>query len=114
MIAKKKRITFRPSVSGSQLEERWVPSTAGTVDTPLTITSAAAVATPLAAPPPVSSPLVIGSATSWTSVRQLRAAYTREVKLSMLDLRNAIADQVQELYANGSAPTATANGQSRC
>jgi hypothetical protein len=102
----KKRIAFRPSVSGSQLEERCVPSTAGAVDAPTTISSATAVATPLAAPPPVSSSLVIGSATPWTSVRQLRAAYTREVKLSMLDLRNAVADQVQQLFANGSTPTA--------
>ena len=98
MISIKKRIAFRPSMSGSQLEERWVPSTAGTVDTPLTMTAAAAVATPLAAPPPVASPLVIGSATSWSNARQLRAAYTRQVKLSMLDLRNAVADQVARAF----------------
>jgi hypothetical protein len=102
----KKRIAFRPSVSESQLEERWVPSTAGAVDAASTTTSASAVATPLAAPPPVSSSLVIGSASSWTNVRQLRAAYAREAKLAALDLRNGVADQVQQLFANGSAPTA--------
>ena len=48
MNRKKKRIAFRPSVSESQLEERWVPSTAGATDAPITISSASAVATPLA------------------------------------------------------------------
>ena len=52
------------------------------------------------------SPIVISNAAPWRTVRQLRHAYTRQVKLAALDLRNAVATDIQQLYAdNNGDPT---------
>ena len=106
MKRSKKRITFRPKVSEAQLEERLVLSSASAVEAGSTVSAAVAPATPLAAAPPIYSPLVISNAAPWRTVRQLRHAYTREVKLAALDLRNAVATDIQQLYAdNNGDPT---------
>jgi hypothetical protein len=60
---------------------------------------------PLPAPPPVPSNVVILSPTALQTVRQIRADYTRQVQLATLDLRNVVAQQVRQLYANGAVPT---------
>jgi hypothetical protein len=88
-----KRFAFRPSVAEAQLEERQVLSSMGTV------------LTPPPAPPPVPSAVTIQNLTPWRTVKQLRAAYAHQVKLAILDLRNEVGRGVQQLFANGSAPT---------
>ncbi len=98
MNKSKKRIVFRPSAFEAQLEERLVLSSAtrrGCIDR-----ECSGPAPPLAAAPPIYSPLVISSAAPWRTVGQLRHAYTRQVKLAALDLRNAVATDIQQLYAN--------------
>jgi hypothetical protein len=88
-----KRFAFHPSVAEAMLEERLVLSSTGSV------------LTPPPAPPPVYSAIVIHSLTAWKTVKQLRTAYTHQLKLATLDLRNEVASEIQQLYANGSVPT---------
>ena len=89
------RTTFHPSLAEATLENRLVLSSAGTFVPP----------TPPPAPPPVYSDVVILKPTSLAIARQLRTDYTRQVQLATLDLRNAVALEIRQLYANGSVPT---------
>jgi len=91
----KKRIAFHPSATEAPLEERRL----------LSSTSAVVSRTPPAAPPPLFSSAVIISPMHWTTERQLRTAFARQVQLATLDLRNAVAREVRQLFANGSVPT---------
>ena len=88
----RKRIAFRPSLVDPTLEDRLVLSS---------ITAA-----PLAAPPPVPSAVVISSPAPFRTVGQLRTTMAHEVQIATLDLRNGVAHEIQQLFANGSVPTA--------
>ncbi|MGO9462780.1 MAG: hypothetical protein ACLQVF_01265, partial [Isosphaeraceae bacterium] len=90
---RRNRTAFHPSVTEATLENR------------LVLSSASTVVTPPPAPPPVYSAVVIRGPVQWTTVGQLRTAYAGQVQLATLDLRNAAALQIRELYANGSDPT---------
>ncbi len=99
---KRNRTAFHPSVAEANLENRVVLSVGGAVPP-----------RPAPAPPPVYSSVVIPRPTNLQAARNnlaaaraLRADYTRQVDLAALDLRNAVASQVSQLYANGSKPTA--------
>ena len=88
----KKRFGFCPSTIDARLEQRIVLSSANSV-------------TPLAAPPPFFSSVVIGNPSPAKTVAQLRNAYTREVALTTVNLRSAFANEIDQLYANGNVPT---------
>jgi hypothetical protein len=57
---------------------------------------------PLPPAPPGASGLVIGNARPWRTAKQLGAAYAHQIRLAGLVLRNAVADQVNQMYARGS------------
>ena len=87
----RKRIAFRPSLVDPTLEDRLVLSSI--------------TASPLAVPPPVPSAVVISNPAPFTTVGQLRATMAHEVQMATLDLRNGVAHEIQQLFANGSVPT---------
>jgi hypothetical protein len=88
----KKRITYIPSVTESRLEERLTLSTAS--------------ATPLPAPPPVSSSVLVQKFGHPLTLRQLRADYKAQVREVRAELREMVKADIKQLYANGSQPTA--------
>jgi hypothetical protein len=88
----KKRITYVPSVTESRLEER------------LTLSSASA--TPLPAPPPVYSNVLVQKFGHPLTLRQLRADYKIQVREVRAELREMVKADIKQLYANGSQPTA--------
>ncbi len=113
--AQKKRFRFRPGLDDSKLEERVVLSTATPqvyVLTPSAESSTAAM-TPAPAASPVSAQvaarqaaLQAGALAHPLTVPRLRTAYRQQVHAATRDLRAAIRSGVQQLYANGSTPTA--------
>jgi hypothetical protein len=88
----KKRIAYIPSVTEARLEERVVMSSAS--------------AAPLAAPPPVSSTVLVQDFGHPLTVRQLRADYSVQVRVATAELRDMIKVDIQQLYSNGSVRTA--------
>jgi len=86
------RNAFRPSVTDARLEER--------------VALSSTAVTPPPAPLPVFSRILIGHARPWHTLRQLRADYAHQARVAALVLRNEIAYRVDQLYVNGSVPTA--------
>ena len=113
--AKKKRVSFRPSVTETRLEQRLVLSS-GTGVTAVANPAVVEVIpspvyaelslTPPPAAPPVSAAVARARASHKLTVRQLRADYTKQVRAAARDLRSAIKADIAQLYANGSTPTA--------
>jgi hypothetical protein len=87
----KKRTPFRPSAADARLEERVVLSTA---------------ATPLPAPPPINSSILVKSFGHPLTVAQLRADYNVQVKRAGADLQTMVDAAIQQAYANGSISSA--------
>jgi hypothetical protein len=88
----KKRGRFCPSTTEAGLEERIVLSSANSV-------------TPPAVPPPFFSSVVIGNPSPVKTVAQLRNAYKRDIALTTVNLRSALANEIGQHYANGNVPT---------
>ena len=113
--SKRKRITFRPSVIESSLEDRLVLS-GGTGVTAVANPAVIQVIpspvyaelglTPPPAAPPVSAAVARARAAHKLTIPQLRANYRKQVRAAARDLRSAINADIAQLYANGSTPTA--------
>ena len=88
----KKRLAFRPAMTEAKLEARLVLSSANAV-------------IPAPSPPPFFSSVIIGNPSSAKTVGQLRSAYAREVALTTVNLRSAVALEIGQLYADGAVPT---------
>src|SRR5689334_8331520 len=102
----RKRKAFRPSVTEASLEGRLVLSGGATAATegaasPL-VTVVMPLTTPGVTPPPASPPFNPRVTAHRLTVAHLRAAYARQVRAAMTDLRTAIRADVQQLRANGS------------
>ena len=113
--AKKKRVSFRPSVTETRLEQRLVLSS-GTGVTAVANPAVVQVIpspvyaeldlTPPPAAPPVSAAVARARAAHKLTIRQLRADYTKQVRAAARDLRSAIKADIAQLYAGGATPTA--------
>jgi len=107
--AKRKRFTFRPTVTESRLEERVVLSTATAASKVYVIAPPTQVATSGATPAPAPAPISAQAAAMEMrplTLARLRKDYRKQVRIAARDLRNAIQTQVGQLYANGATPTA--------
>jgi hypothetical protein len=107
----RKRKAFRPLLAEASLEDRLVLSSGATAGPDSTtnplVTVVMPVTQPGVTPPPASPPVnprVI--AAHRLTVAHLRAAYARQVRAAVKDLRTAIRADVNQLRASGSTPTA--------
>lgn len=113
-LTRKKRTAFRPSVTEASLEERLALSGTATAAADSTagplITQVMPITTPGVTPPPAAPPfnpgVTVVRAHHGLTAAHLRAAYARQVRAAMADLRSAIRNDARQLQANGSTPTA--------